>query len=77
MKLNNRQKESSFAPLDNPKARRPAKPNPGGGLSRDRKARIVDMLLDLRMNLAPFFGAHAAYSSASAQIDAIIKEVER
>jgi hypothetical protein len=49
VKLNNRNKESTFAPLDDPHERRPAKtPVRGDGLGRDRKARIADMLVALR-----------------------------
>lgn len=66
MKLNNRTKESTFAPLNDPHAKLPAKPNTGGGLGRNRKARIVGMLEDLKHTLLVGMLLHA-----------IIKEVER
>jgi hypothetical protein len=72
VKLNNRTHEPSFQPLDDPRARLPAKALcRGDGLSRDRKARIVDMLEELR-NLPEI--SMVLFEDA---IDAIIKEVER
>jgi hypothetical protein len=73
MKLHNRNRESTFQPLDNPHARLSAKSNPGGGLGRDRKARIVDMLFHLKQTLL----LGTTLSGAFDEIDAIIEEVEK
>ena len=71
MKLHNRTKDSSFAPLDDIHARLPHKPNSGGGLSRDRKARIVDRLRNLQeMEFQP-------WNIIMEEIDLIVREVER
>jgi hypothetical protein len=72
VKLHNRIKESSLSPLDNPHSRPPRKPNSGRGLSRDRKARIVDMLVDLKHIILAGMLADAING-----VDTIIKEVER
>jgi len=70
VRLHNRNRESSFRPLDK-SDRRPRKPNPGGGFSRDRKARIVDMLRRLQqMDRQP-------WGIIVEEIDLIVREVDR
>jgi hypothetical protein len=69
VKLHNRNHIPSFRPLDRAD-KIPAKPLTGGGLSRDRKARIADMLRDL-------LGYEGIDGVMCEAIEEIIKEVEK
>lgn len=73
MKLHNRNKESSFAPLNDHHEKKRERGHRGNHviLKRDKRARIVDMLEDLRSQFQGWFPL------CCEQIDAIIKEVEK